>query len=60
MVNFWNIAPYSLVEVDSFLYIQLIVRAFLINLPDNGATTHLRNVGLLQRDYMALYLRRLP
>jgi hypothetical protein len=26
---------------------------------DDGGSTHLRNVGLLQRDYMALYPRRL-
>jgi hypothetical protein len=34
-------------------YIELIHR------PDDGGSTHLRNVGLPQRDYMILFPRRM-
>jgi hypothetical protein len=40
---FWDVAPCSLVAVD----------------PDDGGSTHLLKVGLLQQGYTALYSRRL-
>jgi hypothetical protein len=43
IVAFWDMTPWSLVEVY----------------PDDGSSTHLWNVGLLLRDYMALYPTRL-
>jgi len=36
-----------------------IFSARLIHRPVDGGSTHLWNVGLLQRDYSALYARRL-
>jgi hypothetical protein len=51
MPPFWDIASCSLVEID-----RLITCA---HRPDAGGNTNLRNVGLLQRDYTVLYLRRL-
>jgi hypothetical protein len=44
---FWDKAPCSLVEVDQLFHHRL----------EDGGSTHLCNVGLLQRKYMALYLR---
>jgi hypothetical protein len=49
VVAFWDIAPCSLVEVD---------RRFS-KYPNDGGTEHLRNVGLLHRDYTAVYPIRL-
>jgi hypothetical protein len=46
---FWDVAPYSLVGVN---------RRFrgAYSIPGDGGCTHVWNIGLLQRDYMALYL----
>jgi hypothetical protein len=30
-----------------------------MNCPDDGGSTHYKNIGLLKRDYTALYPRRL-
>jgi hypothetical protein len=68
---FWNVAPYSYVQVDRrfgrvlppsserLLYILPSFRARCIHRPDNEGSTHLWNVVKLQRDYTALQLRRL-
>jgi hypothetical protein len=45
---FWNTKPRSLVEVDR--------RFRSAYLPDGGGSTHLSNVGLLQRDCTEIYL----
>jgi len=44
---FWNTKPRSLVEVDR--------RFRSAYLPDGGGSTHLSNVGLLQRDCTEIY-----
>jgi hypothetical protein len=60
-----NIAPFPHWSGEDcwsnrFLYFQLIFRARLIHRSDDGGSTHLWNVGLLQRDYTTLYPRQLP
>jgi hypothetical protein len=56
MADFWDIAPCSPVEVD--LYFR---GAYCLHYrsSDDGDSTHLWNVCLLQRDYTALYPRKL-
>jgi hypothetical protein len=59
MIVFWDIAPCRLTEVD-----QRFRRAYFLHQggggdDDDGGTTHPRNAGLLQRDYMALYPTKL-
>jgi hypothetical protein len=44
MTAFWDVVSYSLVAVDKTFH-----------RPDDGRSTHLWNVGLLQRDYMELH-----
>jgi len=44
-----DIAPCSLVEVD-----RRFRGAYFLHQGDDGGSTHLWNVGLLQRDYTAL------
>jgi hypothetical protein len=44
---------------DQFLYFQQSFHAWLIHHPDDGGSTHLWNVGLLQQDYIVLYPRKL-
>jgi hypothetical protein len=44
---------------DWFLYLQLTFRSRLVHLPDYWGSTHFWNVGLIQRDYTALYPRKL-
>jgi hypothetical protein len=44
---------------DRFLDFQSIFRKRLIHRPDDGGSTHLRNVDFLPRNYTALYLRKL-
>jgi hypothetical protein len=52
---FMNIAPFSLVEVDQrFRNVYCLHHGH-----DDGGSTHLWNVGLLQLDYTALYPWRL-
>jgi hypothetical protein len=52
---FWDIAPNSLVEVDRRFWV-----AYCLNQsPNDIGSTQLWNVGQLQRDYTALYPRRL-
>jgi hypothetical protein len=52
MTAFWCITPCSLVELN---------RRFksATNRPDNGGSMHLWNVGILQREYKAIYSRKL-
>jgi hypothetical protein len=49
MTDLWDIALCSLAEVDWIIS----------NGPDDWGNKHLWNVRILQRDYMALFLRRL-
>jgi hypothetical protein len=57
-ISFWDIVPCRLVVVDRrFKGVYCLLCQG--DLPDNGGSTHLRNVGLLQRDYSAQYPRRL-
>jgi hypothetical protein len=53
MRDFWNIAPCILVGID-----RRFRDAYCLHQPDEGST-HLWNVGILQRDYTALYPTRL-
>jgi hypothetical protein len=53
---FWDIAPCSLVEVDRRFRGAYCL---LHHGDEDGGSTHLWNVDLLQRDYKALYPRRL-
>jgi hypothetical protein len=46
-------------QTDQFLYLHLTSRARLIRRPDGGGSTHLWNVGPLQRSYTAQYSTRL-
>jgi hypothetical protein len=46
---FWDIAPCSLVEVARHQRSR----------PDDGGSTHLKNIGQLLRDFTAQYPRRL-
>jgi hypothetical protein len=60
MTDFWDIAPCSLVEVGRRFVPppssgRWISRSRLTHRPDNGSGMHLGNVGLLKRDYTALY-----
>jgi hypothetical protein len=54
---FWDVALISLVGVDRRLRDAYFLHHH--HRPDDGGSTHLRNVGLLKRDYTALHLRRL-
>jgi hypothetical protein len=65
IIAFWDIVPCGLVAVD-----RRFRGAYCLHhqggdggddnhRPDYEGSTHLRNVGLLQRDYMTLYPRRL-
>jgi hypothetical protein len=72
MTAFWDIAPWSLAEVDQnfrsmyffnhqgdgWTDISEVCTAFIIS-PDNRGSMQLCNIGLLQTDYMALYPRGL-
>jgi hypothetical protein len=52
---FWDVEPCSNVEVD-----RLFKGAYCLHHKgDDGGSTHLWNVGQLQRDYTALHPRRL-
>jgi hypothetical protein len=51
---FWDVVPCSHVEVD-----RRFRGGTASIMEDDGGSTHLRNVGLLQRDYTALHPRRL-
>jgi hypothetical protein len=57
--SFWDVAPCSLVEATDVLEVRtaFIIRAY--HRSDNGGSTHLLNIDLLQRDCMALYPTRL-
>jgi hypothetical protein len=52
----WDVAPCSHVEVD-----RRFRGAYCLyhHRPDDGSSTHLCNVGKLQRDYTALHPRKL-
>jgi hypothetical protein len=50
MIAFWDIASYSLVKVDR----RFRDAYCLHHQGDDGRSTNLRNVGLLQREYTAL------
>lgn len=54
--TFWNIAPYSLADVD-----RRFGGAYCLYQQDDndGGSTYLRDVSELQRDYNAQYSRRL-
>jgi hypothetical protein len=54
VIAFWDIAPCSLLEID-----RLFRGAYCICHRSDGSSAHLWNVGLLQRDYTALYPTRL-
>jgi hypothetical protein len=54
MAAFWDNAPCSLVETDTFQSLH-----HQDNTPDDGWSNHPRNVGLLLRDYAKRYPRRL-
>jgi hypothetical protein len=56
---FWETAPCSLVEVGRRFRYAYCLHHRDIHRPDNGGSTHLWNVGLLQREHMALYPRKL-
>jgi hypothetical protein len=47
------------VHRNRFLDFQRNFRSPLIHRPDDGGSTHLWNVGLLQREYTELYPRKL-
>jgi hypothetical protein len=51
---FWNKAPCSLVEEG-----RRYVGAHCLHRPDDAGSAHIWNVGPFQRDYTALYSRRL-
>jgi hypothetical protein len=55
MRAFWDIAPFSLVEVDR----RFTCAYCLHNQGDYGVSTHLGNVSVLQRYCTALYPRKL-
>jgi hypothetical protein len=55
MIAFSDIALCSLVEVDQ--HFRGVY--YLAHCPDDGGSTYLWKVGLLERDYTALYPRRL-
>jgi hypothetical protein len=57
IVAFWDIAPWSLVEIDRRFRGEYCLH-HRGDRPDDGGSTHLWNVGLLQRDYTALCPRR--
>jgi hypothetical protein len=51
IIAFWDIALHTLVKVE-----RRFKGAYR---PDDEGSTHLRNIGLIQRDYVALYPKRL-
>jgi hypothetical protein len=60
MKVFWDIEPCNLIELDvSKVRTASMIKAINIYSRDDGGSTHFRNVGLLQQNYMALYPRRL-
>jgi hypothetical protein len=54
MTAFWATQPCSLVEVD-----RRFGGVYCLHHQGNGGSTHLWDIGVLQRDYRALYIRRL-
>jgi hypothetical protein len=59
MTAFRDIAPCSLVGVHRRFRGVYCLHHQGDDRPDNEGSAHLRNVGLLQRDYTALYLKKL-
>jgi hypothetical protein len=55
MTAFWNTALYSLVEIDQHFRNVCCLH----HEGTGGASTHPWNIGLIQRDYTALYPGRL-
>jgi hypothetical protein len=53
MWEFFSISPYSIEVYRRFK------GAYYLHRPDEGGSMHLRNVGIIQRDYMVMYPRRL-
>jgi hypothetical protein len=60
MKAFLDVTPYSVVEVErSFRGVYSAIKSWgFIHRPDDGDSTLLWNVGLLQRNYTAIYPRR--
>jgi hypothetical protein len=59
MIVLWYIAPYSLAGVDRCFRHAYCIHYQGDDRPDDGRSMHVWNVDLLQRDYTALYPRRL-
>jgi hypothetical protein len=59
MTAFWNIAPWSFVQVDQRFRSMYCLHRRVDRRPDDGSSTYLWNIGLLLRDYRVVYPRRL-